>query len=100
MMQKDETQVTVKGVKLNIAMEGLTPMEVAAIAQQVEDKMTELEPGLKRVDTQKLAILAAMHFAAELFNLEHKSKDLRAADSRKIDELAAGLKDALGSEPL
>ncbi len=98
MTQKDETQVTVKGVKLNIAMEGLTPMEVAAIAQQVEDKMTELEPGLKRVDTQKLAILTAMHFAAELFNLEHKSKDLRAADSRKIEELAASLKEALDSK--
>ncbi|MDQ7773997.1 MAG: cell division protein ZapA [Elusimicrobiales bacterium] len=100
MIQRDETEVTVKGVKLNISMEGLTPMEVAAIAQQVEDKMKELEPGLKRVDTQKLAILAAMHFAAELFNLEHKSKDLRAADSRKIEELAAGLKEVLENKPL
>ncbi|HOI41636.1 MAG TPA: cell division protein ZapA [Elusimicrobiales bacterium] len=97
MTQRDETQVTVKGVKLNISMEGLTPIEVEAIAQQVEAKMTELEPGLKRVDTQKLAILTAMHFAAELFNLEHKSKDLRAADSRKIEELAASLKEALDS---
>lgn len=63
-------QVKIRGRVLNISDEGLSPLEMSAVAGQVEKKISDLEEKLKLVDGAKLAMLAAIELAIELFKLK------------------------------
>ncbi|MBI5631558.1 MAG: cell division protein ZapA [Elusimicrobia bacterium] len=84
--------------KLTVEMEGLTPIEINALAQKVHEKMAEIsESNPKIADSSKLAIITALDFAAELEKIrEARQTELRVAE-RKMDEMALALQNALGS---
>ena len=84
--------------KLTLEMEGLTPIEINALAQKVNDKMEEIsQQNNKIADSSKLAILAALDFAAELYSIkEARETETRALD-HKIEELNHSLRTALSS---
>jgi len=97
-MASNETAIKIRNRSFSVAIDGLTEIEIASIAGQVEKKMLELEESTKTADTSKLAVLAALDFAAELYNLKQRSESLRAADSRKVDELIEKLEISLGGD--
>jgi cell division protein ZapA (FtsZ GTPase activity inhibitor) len=97
-MTGNETQVKIKGRVLSLSVDGLGPLEISAIAGQVEKKIDEIEEKTQVPDTSKLAFMAAFEFATELYNLKRKSENANEADSRKIEELVDKLESALDKE--
>ena len=90
-MTGNETQVTIKGRSLTLSVDGLGPLEITTIANQVVKKIEEIEEKTQIPDTSKLALLAAFEFATDLYNLKQKSETSLEADSRKLDELVEKL---------
>ena len=90
-MTGNEIQVKIKGRSLTLSVDGLGPLEISAIADQVGRKIDEIEEKTKIPDNSKLALMAAFDFATELYNLKQKSETKKEADSRKIDELVEKL---------
>ena len=97
-MSNNEAVITIRKRQYSMSVDGLTEMEIGGIADQVEKKMGEIEKKTNIPDTSKLAVMAAMEFATELYNLKQKSENIREADSRKIDELVAMLEKTLDKE--
>lgn len=76
MNEKVEVQIGTR--RLVVEMEGLTPIEINALAQKVSERMTELQGQNKTVaDSSKIALLVALSFAAEL------DKEVRAHDTTR-----------------
>lgn len=97
-MTGNETQVKIKGRFLTPSVDGLGPLEVTTIANQVEKKIEEIEKKTQIPDTSKLALMAAFEFATELYNLKQKSETTQEADSRKIEELVEKLESSLDKQ--
>ena len=65
MNEKVEVQIGMR--RLVVDIEGLTPIEINALAQKVSERVAELQVQNKNVaDTSKIALLVALSFAAEL----------------------------------
>ena len=98
MANKHETIVKIRGRQFNIAIEGLTPIEITTLANQVEEKIKYLEDKTNTVDTSKLAVLAAMDYATELYNLRQKTDSNFQANEKKVDNMINKLKRTLDKE--
>lgn len=97
-MPNNEAVIKIRGRSISMAVDGLTELEIGNIADQVEKKMAEIEEKTNTADTSKLAVMAALEFAAKLYNLKQKSENTNEADSRKIEELVGKLESALDKE--
>lgn len=60
---------------------------IYSLAEFVEQKLIEAQRDTGIVDTQKLAILAALNIADELFRLKNTSENFSGSFDRKTDEL-------------
>ena len=82
-MSEDEIQVgKATNIKLNglefaqIAIDGLTPAEIELLTKRVNNQLKTFESrcfepnGLGGIDTVRLTLLTALHFAAEQYKLE------------------------------
>src|SRR3569832_2245019 len=71
--------------RLVVEMESLTPIEINALAQNVTERMNELQQQNNKVaDTSKIVLLVALSFAADL------DKEVRAHETtRRMLETAA-----------
>ena len=83
MNEKVEVQIGTR--RLVVEIEGLTPIEINALAQKVSERMTELQQQNNKVaDTSKIALLVALSFAGDL------DKEVRAHETtRRMLENAA-----------
>ena len=97
-MQNSEVVLKIRGRAISMTVDGLTEMEIASIADQVEKKMAKIEEATNTADTSKLAVMAAMEFATELYNLKQRSETTTEADSRKIEDLVSKLESAMEKE--
>lgn len=80
--------------RLSVEIEGLTPFEINSLAQKVSDKMTEIAAQNKTIaDSSKLAILTALHLAAEL----QKAQEAQDTDRRVVEHKLDGVTDLLRS---
>ncbi|MBI4656986.1 MAG: cell division protein ZapA [Elusimicrobia bacterium] len=95
---ENDAEIKIKGRQLKISIDGLTPLEIDSIVGHVEEKMKEIEEQTQVVDTSKLALLCAIHFASELYNQKRKIEHLREANDKKVDEMVLKLKTALDKE--
>ncbi|HBU70262.1 MAG TPA: hypothetical protein DEE98_07780 [Elusimicrobia bacterium] len=75
----------------------VTPGEelfICSVAKYVEQELNEVQnAGI--VDTQKMAILAALNIAAELFRLKDSREDNSSVVDKKADEMIRVLEQAL-----
>ena len=82
--------------RMTIELEGLTPLEIQALAQQVQERINEAAVRFPHiVDTQKLAILAALDMADDLNRLKDESALERSILENKIQEFSTALRGAL-----
>lgn len=95
----EKVEVVIRGRRLDVVMEGLTPIEIAALAQKVSDRIDEMHRQHKSVvDTSKIALLAAMDLAAEL-DKERAAHDLtRRVLENKAETLSQSLRESLPSD--
>jgi len=73
-MTDNETQLKIKGKVLNVIVDGLSPLEISAIAKEVEKKMNDIERKTDITDISKLAMMAALEFAIELYVCKRRSE--------------------------
>lgn len=94
MNEKVEVQIGTR--RLVVEMEGLTPIEINALAQKVSERVGELQSQNKQVaDTSKIALLVALSYAAEL-DKERAAHDLtRRLLENKAESLSESLRDSL-----
>jgi len=87
-MTANEIQIRIRGgAAISVSVEGLSELEISAIAGQVEEKIKSIEEQTKIVDTSKLVRMAAFAFATDLYNLQHKSDINNEAQEKKLEEL-------------
>jgi cell division protein ZapA (FtsZ GTPase activity inhibitor) len=94
-MINDKVDVVIRGRSFTVEMEGLAPLSVNALANQVQEKIQDIEKRTKIPDTGKLAILAALEFAAELEKLRARLKDVSVVEDTKIDGMILALENSL-----
>src|SRR4051794_23859433 len=82
--------------KLTITIDGLTPLEIKALATRVDDKMQELHQHNTHIaDSSTLAIITAMHFAADLDKVQDARQTEQMVLEKKVEELTLILRSAL-----
>lgn len=84
--------------RLTVEMEGLTPIEIGELARKVHERMSDMAARHPHIaDSSKLAILAALSLAADLYHLKQaKSTDERALET-KLEKIAHSLRAALAA---
>ncbi|MDE2291392.1 MAG: cell division protein ZapA [Elusimicrobia bacterium] len=94
MNERVEVQIGTR--RLVVEMEGLTPIEINALAQQVSERLTELQGQNKTVaDTSKIALLVALSFAAD-YDKERAAHDTtRRLLENKAEQLSQSLRESL-----
>lgn len=94
----DKVDIEIFRRKLTVEIEGLTPMEISALASKVSQKMDDIAAQNPKIgDSGKLAILAALEFAIEHAKVKEAHETLTRAMEHKIEELAVSLQSALSS---
>ena len=94
MNQKVDIEIAKR--RMTIEMEGLTPFEIQLLSKQVQEKIDEAArhcPNI--VDTQKLAILAALDMADELNRVRDAAGMERNMVENKLQAFSAALRGAL-----
>jgi len=85
----------------DIAVSGLTPMDVSLVARMVNDRIKNLEKECLEnksagIDTLRMALLAAFDFASELYLLQQESGLAGKATAKRIDTVLEQLQKTLG----
>jgi len=94
MNEKVEVQIGTR--RLVVEMEGLTPIEINALAQKVSERMTELQGQNKTVaDSSKIALLVALSFAAELDKESRAHETTRRMLENTAERISQSLRDSL-----
>src|SRR5690349_17509600 len=92
----EKVDIEIARRKLTIDIEGLTPIEINALAQKVDEKIKEIAEEYPNIaDSSKLAILAALHFAVDLSRIREARDTESRAIEHKIEELVLSLQTAL-----
>jgi len=94
----DKIDVQINNRKFTIELEGLTPLEARSVASMVEDRINAISKETNIVDSSKLAIKAALEFAAELYMATRDSKGSALIDDQKLDGMIVTLEKSLGAE--
>ena len=72
------------------------PLELHAIAKYVEDRLTEISSSTNtQQTTSKIAILACLNIACELFRLKANHENLNRLVNTKADELISVIDSSL-----
>ena len=96
-MLSDRVRVQILGREYELDAGGLTPLEVQSLATFVDDKMREISEDLNLVDTQKIAVLAAVNIALDYLQLKEKGQGSSEDVSSQLEDLDATLSHALNS---
>jgi len=91
----DEATIQIFGREMRVSLEGLTPMEVSALADQVTEKMKEIQQHSGTADSSKLAMLACLHYAADLQQLRDRVDSGEEVGGKRIDDLIEKLESSL-----
>lgn len=93
---KDKIRVNIFGMVYELDPGNLTPLEANQLAAYVDQKMKEISEKLGLVDTQKIAVLAALNIAFELgARQKANAQELPPVDEAKLKTLLETLEKAL-----
>jgi cell division protein ZapA (FtsZ GTPase activity inhibitor) len=92
----EKVEVQIGARRLVVEMEGLTPIEINALAQKVTERLLELQGQNRTVaDTSKIALLVALSFAAELLQERTAHDTTRRLLENKAENLSQTLRESL-----
>jgi len=96
-MSKEKVSVEINRIPLDkLSLENVSALEAGLIAKDVENRMRELETETEVIDTLKLALMAAMSFAAELQNAKQENEQTRLTAETQLNAMIAQLESSLG----
>jgi cell division protein ZapA len=90
---KQPVRVTILNQTFTLLAKG-DPREVELLAQRVDELMTSIAAKAPNADTTRVAVLACLHLADRLHDLEKDLATLRERVGRKSEEFAALLEQA------
>jgi cell division protein ZapA len=91
----DRVRVQIFGREYEMDPGGLTPLEVQSLAAFVDEKMREISSEFNLVDTQKIAVLAAINIALDYLQLNEKGQSKGQDLTARLDEMEKALNKAL-----
>lgn len=96
MSMNEKVPVEIARRRLEVEIEGLTPIEINHIANMVNEKLEEAQRLNPRIaDTSKLAIHALLHMGAELYKLQQADSTSHKALENTLDHIGKALQQAL-----
>ena len=82
--------------RVAVEIEGLTQIEIASLAKEVQDRMEDLAHQNRNIaDSAKLAILTAIYYAADNYKLKGASSDNERFVETKMETMALRLRKVL-----
>lgn len=94
--EKRPVHVTILSQSYTILTKG-EPREVERLAQRVDQLMHEIARMLPNADSTKIAVLACLHMADQLNDLENNLKTIHSRIERKTQELGLLLEQVMES---
>lgn len=94
----DRVRVQIFGREYEMDPGGLTPLELESLAEFVDTRMQEIADRFSIVDTQKIAVLAAVNIALDYMQLKDHSGKTTGEIEPRIDKLTEILDEALNSK--
>jgi cell division protein ZapA len=92
-----KVSVTILGRIYDVEAAAGDELYICSLAEYLEQRLTEVQKVTGIVDTQKLAILAALNIADELFRLKNSKENISGIVDRKADELIKILDKAISA---
>ncbi|OVE77077.1 hypothetical protein BVX98_03600 [bacterium F11] len=94
----DRVRVQIFGREYEMDPGGLTPLEVQSLAGYVDEKMRDIADRFNVVDTQKIAVLAAINIALDYLQLRERTNTSEDAITPRIENLCQVLDQAINSK--
>lgn len=91
----NKTPVNILGRVYEVEAQAGDELLIYSLAEYLEQKLVEIQRDTGIVDTQKLAILAALNIADELFRLKNSKENITGIFDKKADELIRVLDNAI-----
>jgi cell division protein ZapA (FtsZ GTPase activity inhibitor) len=96
MSMNEKVPVEVARRRLDVEIEGLTPIEINHIANMVNEKLAEAERLNPTIaDTYKLNLYAMLYLAAELYKTQQADSTSRKALENTLDHISKTLQQSL-----
>src|SRR5947199_2745933 len=95
---KQPVRVTILSQSFTLLAKG-DPREVELLAQSVDELMSSIAAKAPNADTTRVAVLACLHLADRLNDLEKDLATLRERVGKKSEEFAALLEQAFEAAP-
>ncbi|MGI8988683.1 MAG: cell division protein ZapA [Bryobacteraceae bacterium] len=95
---KQPVRVTILNQSYSLLAQG-DPRDVEEVARSVDELMNSISAKAKTADSSRIAVLACMHLADRLRNLERDLSALQARVNHKSEEFAEMLEQALDPNP-
>src|SRR5258706_2412342 len=96
-LMSDRVRVQIFGREYEMDPGGLTPLEVQSLAQFLDEKMRDISEKFALVDTQKIAVLAAINIALDYLQLREQKTTTIEDLIPRLDNLHQILDRALSS---
>lgn len=93
----DRVRVQIFGREYEMDPGGLTPLEIQSLAEFVDTRMRDIAERFAIVDTQKIAVLAAINIALEYIQLSEKTGKTTNDFTPKLEKLTHLLDQALNA---
>ncbi|MBV9080805.1 MAG: cell division protein ZapA [Elusimicrobia bacterium] len=93
----DRVRVLIFGREYEMDPGGLTPLEVQSLALFVDEKMREISSEFGLVDTQKIAVLAAINIALDYLQLKEKGQSKGQDLTVRLEEMDKAISAALNA---
>ncbi len=102
MREKTEpVNLSIKRMQLtDVVLEGLNPLDVAALAKDIENTMDEIANDRNLVDSYKIALYALLFYAGKAYTKDHTAQRRSKAEEKQLDSAIDKLTLALESLPL
>lgn len=95
MRLNEKVDLEVYGRRLTVEIEGITPIELQALAQDLTERMAKISRESQIVDSSKLALVAALECLADVARLKAAQENQRFAEDKALEQAAALLRGAL-----
>ena len=93
--------LTIKGITLDdVYFENLGPLEVNSLAAMVENQINKVARDKKTLDTFKLFLYTALHFAAQAYSKNETASSRKQDEQEQLDIAIDKLSSALSRLPL
>ncbi|MBQ4493293.1 MAG: hypothetical protein II972_01635 [Elusimicrobiaceae bacterium] len=101
MNRNESLTLTIKGITLDdVYFENLGPLEVNSLAAMVENQIDKIARDKKTLDTFKLFLYTALHFAAQAYSKNETASSKKQDEQDQLDIAIDKLSSALSRLPL